>query len=269
MSNIDKHAVQAVADLKAGYTLGHADVAILNGLARIALASLEAEPVAYLFAGSATEAAQLGFPDELDDGQKANCIPLYAVPTAPVASVDSPEIPAVEPNWNDQTLREPGIWAYGFMEGQKVNLSHPQLEPASGSTTPPAPVSVPDEIRLLQSEVTIWKDRWELLRELFREVADALGCDLKDNQAMLDKIEMLQGAELVTTAYKLPEGYALVPVEPTREMMAAFALGADDIEYEPGKRWEDGECWYAEVNDADSFVSAYRCMLESVSIEGK
>ncbi|MFT1009771.1 DUF551 domain-containing protein [Enterobacter hormaechei] len=44
MSNIDKHAVQAVADLKAGYTLGHADVAILNELARIALASLEAEP---------------------------------------------------------------------------------------------------------------------------------------------------------------------------------------------------------------------------------
>ncbi|MFZ5414200.1 hypothetical protein [Enterobacter kobei] len=45
MSNIDKHAVQAVADLKAGYTLGHADAAILNELARIALASLEAEAV--------------------------------------------------------------------------------------------------------------------------------------------------------------------------------------------------------------------------------
>ncbi|MCE1269114.1 hypothetical protein LWV30_20615 [Enterobacter hormaechei] len=45
MSNIDKHAVQAVADLKAGYALCHADVAILNELARIALASLEAEPV--------------------------------------------------------------------------------------------------------------------------------------------------------------------------------------------------------------------------------
>lgn len=47
MSNIDKQAVQAVADLKAGYTLGHADVAILNELARIALASLEAGPVAW------------------------------------------------------------------------------------------------------------------------------------------------------------------------------------------------------------------------------
>ena len=45
MSTITKQAVQAVADLKAGYTLGHADVAILNELARIALASLEAEAV--------------------------------------------------------------------------------------------------------------------------------------------------------------------------------------------------------------------------------
>ncbi|MCC2873788.1 hypothetical protein LK532_19590 [Enterobacter asburiae] len=37
--------------MKAGYTLGHADVAILNELARIALASLEAEPVAWLLSG--------------------------------------------------------------------------------------------------------------------------------------------------------------------------------------------------------------------------
>ncbi|KJM74849.1 hypothetical protein ABKV81_03655 [Enterobacter hormaechei] len=48
MSNIDKQAVQAVADLKAGYTLGHADVAILSELARIALASLEAEAVGFI-----------------------------------------------------------------------------------------------------------------------------------------------------------------------------------------------------------------------------
>ncbi|MXR83669.1 hypothetical protein GTJ59_23335 [Enterobacter hormaechei] len=33
MSNIDKHAVQAVADLKAGYILGHADVEIIQQMA--------------------------------------------------------------------------------------------------------------------------------------------------------------------------------------------------------------------------------------------
>ncbi|MER0176810.1 hypothetical protein [Enterobacter asburiae] len=51
MSTITKQAVQAVADLKAGYTLGHADVAILNELARIALALLEAEPVGEVVLG--------------------------------------------------------------------------------------------------------------------------------------------------------------------------------------------------------------------------
>lgn len=45
MSTITKEQAQSVSDLKAGYTLGHADVAILNELARTALASLEAEPV--------------------------------------------------------------------------------------------------------------------------------------------------------------------------------------------------------------------------------
>lgn len=34
-------------------------------------------PTAWHFAGSATEGPQLGYDDELDEGQKANCIPLY------------------------------------------------------------------------------------------------------------------------------------------------------------------------------------------------
>ncbi|HCZ9312588.1 TPA: DUF551 domain-containing protein [Citrobacter amalonaticus] len=47
MTTITREQAQAVSDLKAGYTLGHADVAILKELARIALASLEAEPALY------------------------------------------------------------------------------------------------------------------------------------------------------------------------------------------------------------------------------
>lgn len=45
MSTITREQVHAVSDLKAGYILGHADVAILQRLARIAIASLEAEAV--------------------------------------------------------------------------------------------------------------------------------------------------------------------------------------------------------------------------------
>lgn len=85
MSNIDKHAVQAVADLKAGYTLGHADVAILNELARIALASLEAEPVAWLLSGGGAK-NNVSF----DSGNAyadplREVTPLYTAPPAPVS----------------------------------------------------------------------------------------------------------------------------------------------------------------------------------------
>ncbi|EPH1020413.1 hypothetical protein NOX44_001774 [Enterobacter hormaechei] len=41
MSNIDKHAVQAVADLKAGYTLGHADVEIIQQMTLDAVTLLD------------------------------------------------------------------------------------------------------------------------------------------------------------------------------------------------------------------------------------
>lgn len=82
MSNIDKHAVQAVADLKAGYTLGHADVAILSELARIALASLEAEPVAYIFKHPAGRLFW-SLTDESNKG-KSDVMPVYTAQPAPV-----------------------------------------------------------------------------------------------------------------------------------------------------------------------------------------
>lgn len=88
MSNIDKHAVQAVADLKAGYTLGHADVAILNELARIVLASLEAEPVAWLLSGGGAKNhvsfdSSNAYADPLRE-----VTPLYTAPPAPVSVPD-------------------------------------------------------------------------------------------------------------------------------------------------------------------------------------
>ncbi|HCJ7367120.1 TPA: DUF551 domain-containing protein [Enterobacter hormaechei subsp. xiangfangensis] len=93
MSSIDKHAVQAVADLKAGYTLGHADVAILNELARIALASLEAEasgrnPV-LAYADSYRDMANQGVESipvwSVITDLERNIAPLFTAPPAPVS----------------------------------------------------------------------------------------------------------------------------------------------------------------------------------------
>ncbi|WP_274292304.1 hypothetical protein [Enterobacter hormaechei] len=96
MSNIDKHAVQAVAGLKAGYTLGHADVAILNELARIALASLEVEPVAYMYKDNLHADARFSLHTRFGNWSQEDIneyeiteIPLYTAPPAPVSVPDA------------------------------------------------------------------------------------------------------------------------------------------------------------------------------------
>ncbi|MBG0596275.1 DUF551 domain-containing protein [Enterobacter kobei] len=104
MSNINKQAVQAVADLKAGYTLGHADVAILNELARIALASLEAEPVGMFRKGPC------GYSPSFHE----DAVPLYTVPPAPVSVPD--EVTAEDcPAFVKYDITEVDeAWARGF-----------------------------------------------------------------------------------------------------------------------------------------------------------
>ncbi|MCE1223879.1 hypothetical protein LWV26_20850, partial [Enterobacter kobei] len=132
MSTITKQAVQAVADLKAGYTLGHADVAILNELARIALASLEAEPVCVI------DQSNL---DYLKSGSDADVWPasrtemgdvlLYlSAPPAPVS------VPA-EVGWEDvpEDITEDDMevalaWAHGFNQCRAA-----MLQGANGTLT--------------------------------------------------------------------------------------------------------------------------------------
>ncbi|EJH6513715.1 hypothetical protein NFY92_001999 [Escherichia coli] len=136
MSNIDKHAVQAVADLKAGYTLGHADVAILSELARIAQASLEAEAVHQVYGNS-------------DD------------------------------TWSDVD------------EDEMIRLGSDGEDTRTLYTAPPAPASVPDEVS--------WEDVPEEITEYDMALASAWAHGFNQCRAA-----MLQGAEPVTTAYKLP-----------------------------------------------------------------
>lgn len=136
MTSTKEEQIQAVYDLKAGYTLGHADIAILKWLARIALAGMEAEPV------GVTDKSEI---ECLKRGEMANVMPpdykgcdsgdsvyLYDAPQ-PLTTSERSElenyrnaqqvvteqinsITAVEPDWSDPTNREPGIWAYGWNE---------------------------------------------------------------------------------------------------------------------------------------------------------
>ncbi|MEA3723466.1 hypothetical protein VBL11_01995 [Enterobacter cloacae] len=169
MSNIDKHAVQAVADLKAGYTLGHADVAILNELARIALASLEAEPV-----------------DISDDMAYAFH---HALSDSSLGADDVDEI-------------KTGLRAV-----------------FANITAPPAPVSVPDAMEMDDDFDSAF------------EHGKAVGWNAC-------RAAMLQGAEPVTTAYKLPVGWVAVPVEPTEDMIVNGFESEPDESFSDEKEWE-------------------------------
>lgn len=156
MSNIDKQAVQAVADLKAGYTLGHADVAILNDLARIALASLEAEPVHQFIYNNPYEE---GYTEWLDCNKD---------------------------------------YFNGVPEDCRRILY----------IAPPAPVSVPDDvIAAMQKVARIRLD----LNDFDGDKRGILDCLSEAEEALIEVVNrraaMLQGAEPVTSAYKLPDGW--------------------------------------------------------------
>nr|DAH55724.1 MAG TPA: rubredoxin-like protein [Caudoviricetes sp.] len=141
MSNIDKHAVQTVADLKAGYTLGHADVAILNELARIALASLEAEPAIH--------------------------------------------------RWRRVTFEPYGPYPWHY--GNFIGFSKPVdgIEDEYYYAAPPAPVSVPAAMEMDDDFDSAF------------EHGKAVGWNAY-------RAAMLQGAEPVTTAYKLRDAVEII-----------------------------------------------------------
>lgn len=214
MSTITKQAVQAVADLKAGYTLGHADVAILNELARIALASLEAEPVAWLLSGGGAK-NNVSF----DSGNAyadplREVTPLYTAPPAPVS------VPAaMEIDDDFDSAFEHGK-AVGWNAYRAAML---QAEPVSNS----------DELPLdyLQGH----KDGLEWAAQLAEANHPQTGDWLYDDPIDLARairkgpdMPTVQGGNSPVT----PDGWVMVPVEPTIAILDEFDsiidYGAED-----------------------------------------
>lgn len=219
MSNIDKHAVQAVADLKVGYTLGHADVAILNELARIALASLEVEPVAYMYKDNLHADARFSLHTRFG-------------------------------NWSQEDINE--------YEITEIPLY----------TATPAPVSVPDAIHS-QGEKSASDDYyalgWNACRTAMlqgsepvsqpytlREVLAAIR-----NSGIAIDAEKIQAERDALNEPDVPDGYALVPLEPTAEMVAAAMLSNDvlfDQDDDTMFRVQHGVIWRAMLAAAPDFL---------------
>ncbi|MFV8909878.1 DUF551 domain-containing protein [Enterobacter hormaechei] len=228
MSNIDKHAVQAVADLKAGYTLGHADVAILNELARIALASLEAKPVsvnddmAYAFHHAISDSS-LGS-DEVEE--------IKAGLRAAFANVTAPPAPASVPEWtNEQCLEFLSIaFRHAEIKGdlelddirlgvKMVNGSRAaMLQGADGTLTNEG--TIPANTPCKDAPEHIWLQTAGVWPEN-GEFSELTWCS--DNQHKDDTLYVR--ADVVTgNSPVIPDGWVLVPIEPTYQMCEAMGL---------------------------------------------
>lgn len=96
MTFTKEEQIQAIYDLKVGYTLGHADIAILKSMARQLLASMEQEPIAWLndaYLGRGVVDGEAGSEDAGPGYIPVYREPTYTVPPAPVSVKIPPEKP--------------------------------------------------------------------------------------------------------------------------------------------------------------------------------
>ncbi|MCR1300840.1 MULTISPECIES: hypothetical protein [unclassified Enterobacter] len=130
---------------------------------------------------------------------------LASLDLEPVAWTDTDELRDVKNGGN----------GYLFAIGGEANKFADPRRQVMLYTTPPAP-TVPNEC---PAEI----------RELMASYSDALFDD-EDAQVIWNacRAAMLQGAEPVTTAYKLPEGWVAMPVDANRAMIDAAARVEED-----------------------------------------
>ncbi|MEO3293086.1 hypothetical protein ABHD31_08025 [Enterobacter cloacae] len=95
-------------------------------------------------------------------------------------------------------------------------------------TAPPAPVVPDDVMAAIQKVARIRLD----LNDFDGDKRGILDCLSEAEEALIEVVNrraaMLQGAEPVTTAYKLPEGWVAVPVDATRAMIDAARRVEED-----------------------------------------
>ncbi|WP_251854099.1 hypothetical protein [Enterobacter asburiae] len=143
--------VQAVYDLKVGYTLGHADIAMLKSMARQLLSSMEQEPVAWIgvnmLKDMQDECRQSGRV-WVDDTGLGNCTPLYAAPQLPQPAVLSVSEGVLKSLLPDVEKSEFWFEHNGKIFFEGVRFNNAVFEACRAAMLQAEPVSNSDELPL-------------------------------------------------------------------------------------------------------------------------
>lgn len=168
-------------------------------LARIALASLEAEPYGYVHKAVYEEVGSCGLSNDHEAYRDSHAhIAVYTTPPAPVAVPDYPDVLPCP------VILEPGL---RFGKGVPTKAMLGALQRRS---------------------------------EYYAELEAMTPEQRAEHYAgMKEFAAMLQGAEPVTTAYKLPEGWVAVPVEPTEDMIVNGFESEPDESFSDEREWEE------------------------------
>lgn len=158
---------------------------------------------------------------------------------------------------------EPVAWIVHARTGDQLTTDGGYVANAEGIlglhstplyTAPQAPVSVPDEhyqnlsVLYHAQEKRLFKIAQRIKGPSFDKYAyspsqaiDALESAIFGEREDDCRAAMLQGAEPVPTAYKLPEGWVAVPVEPTEDMIVNGFESEPDESFSDEKEWEEYE----------------------------
>lgn len=223
--------VQAVYDLRVGYTLGHADIAMLKSMARQLLASMEQEPVAWLLSGGGAK-NHVSF-----DGSNAyadplrEVTPLYAAPQLPQPAVaitqhfdtialDTAKMVMCDVNRRDEFLggdiqllsriqcRIDEACRAAMLQGADVSLTHEGNNHHEDNLGMVEPVTT--AYKLPDDFICMLTGRAKYLREKG---------EIKSPELLERAAAAIQGESVNTPS--IPNGWKLVPIDPTKDMLRA------------------------------------------------
>lgn len=121
-----EESVQAVFDLKVGYRLGFADIEILKRVARMALAAMDSEPVAWIAQNKNTGEVEIDEPFAKATNPKywTDSFPVYRH-TQPAPAVQCP-FPCGWENLNKLAIQDAAFVARGLVEGEPTTEAQRQ-----------------------------------------------------------------------------------------------------------------------------------------------